>query len=116
MLRCLCLFLLTLLPALAADVSGTWDMTVNTEAGTGNPVFTFEQKGEALSGTYKGLLGEAKLSGTVKGDRIEFSFEGAYEGNRIRIHYSGTIEGAGSMKGVARFGDLGEGTWSGRKR
>jgi hypothetical protein len=116
MLRFLGLMLLTLLPALAADVSGTWDMTVNTEAGTGNPVFIFEQKGESLTGMYKGMLGEAKLSGTVKGEKIDFSFDGAYEGNKIRIQYSGTIEGAAAMKGTARFGDLGEGTWSGKKR
>jgi len=116
MLRFLCLLLLTLLPAVAADVSGTWDMTVNSEAGTANPVFTFQQQGETLTGNYKGLLGEAKVSGTVKGDKVEFSFDGEYDGNKFKVVYSGSLESAGTMKGTARFGDLGEANWTGKKR
>jgi hypothetical protein len=116
MSRMLCLALMILFPALAADISGTWDMTVNSEAGTANPVFTFQQQGETLTGNYKGLLGEAKVSGTIKGDKVEFSFDGEYEGNKFKVVYSGTVESAGLMKGTARFGDLGEASWSGKKR
>lgn len=116
MRKILCIALLFMLPALAADISGTWDMTVNTEAGTANPVFTFQQQGETLTGNYKGLLGEAKVSGTVKGDKVEFSFDGEYEGNKFKVVYTGAVESAATMKGTVRFGDLGESTWTGKKR
>jgi hypothetical protein len=110
------LTLLALLPVLGADISGTWDFTVNTDAGTGNPVFVFEQKGEKLSGTYKGLLGEAKVAGSVTGDKVAFSFEGEAGGERLKVEYSGAVEGPASMKGTVRFGSLGEGTWTAKKR
>src|SRR5262249_3632691 len=45
------------------DVSGAWSVTVETEAGSGNPSFTFKQEGEKLSGKYKGAFGEADLTG-----------------------------------------------------
>src|SRR5262245_13559096 len=54
------------------DVTGAWNVTVETDAGSGNPSFNFKQEGEKLTGKYKGLLGEFDLTGTVKGDKIEF--------------------------------------------
>jgi hypothetical protein len=96
----------------AADVSGSWQFTVETPAGTGNPTFVFEQDGEKLTGTYTGMLGKAEVTGTVKGDRIEFEFEASYEGQKFIIRYAGTVESPTRMKGTARFGDMGEGSWT----
>ena len=61
------LFFLLLLPLalLAADVTGTWDFSVDLDAGSGNPTFTFKQSGEKLTGHYSGALGEADLAGTA---------------------------------------------------
>lgn len=101
---------------LAADVSGSWQFTVETPAGTGNPTFVFQQEGEKLTGTYTGLLGKADVTGTVKGDQIEFEFEASYEGRKFTIRYSGTIESPTRMKGTARFGDMGEGSWTAVKK
>jgi hypothetical protein len=110
------LLLLALLPVLGADISGAWDFTVNTDAGTGNPVFVFQQQGDRLTGTYKGLLGETKLTGSVTGDKVAFSFEGDYGGEKIKVEYAGTIESATSMKGSVRFAGLGEGAWTAKKK
>jgi len=96
------------------DVTGAWSVTVETEAGSGNPSFTFKQEGEKLTGKYKGLLGEADLTGTVKGDKIEFSFKvsGQVEGV---INYAGTTDGK-TMKGKVSLAGLGEGTFTGKKQ
>ena len=67
------------LPLAAVDISGKWQFTVDTDAGSGSPTFVFKQDGEKLSGTYSGLFGTAQLTGTVKGDAIEFSFEAAVQ-------------------------------------
>lgn len=99
-----------------ADVSGSWQFTVETPAGTGNPSFVFQQDGEKLTGTYTGLLGKADVTGTVKGERIEFEFEASWEGQKFTIRYSGTIESPTRMKGTARFGDMGEGSWTAVKK
>lgn len=102
--------------ALAADVTGTWNFTVEIAAGTGNPTFVFQQDGEKLTGTYTGLLGKADLTGTVKGDKIEFHFEASYEGQKFTIRYSGAIESPTRMKGKAQFADMGEGAWTAVKK
>jgi CxxC motif-containing protein len=96
------------------DVTGVWSVTVETEAGSGNPSFTFKQEGEKLTGKYKGLLGEADLTGTVKGDKIEFSFKvsGQVEGV---VTYAGTTDGK-TMKGKVNLAGVGEGTFSGKKQ
>jgi hypothetical protein len=96
------------------DVSGSWSVTVESEAGSGNPSFTLKQDGEKLTGKYKGAFGEADLTGTVKGDKIEFSFKvsGQVEGT---ITYTGTTDGK-TMKGKVNLAGMGEGTFSGNKQ
>jgi hypothetical protein len=96
------------------DVTGSWSVTVETEAGSGTPSFTFKQDGEKLTGKYKGTFGEADLSGTVKGDKIEFSFKvsGQVDGT---ITYTGATDGK-TMKGKVSLAGLGEGTFSGKKQ
>jgi len=108
--------LLAAVAALSADVTGTWNFTVETPAGTGNPTFVFKQDGEKLTGTYTGMLGKADVTGTVKDDKIEFQFEASYEGQKFTIRYTGTIESPTQMKGTARFADMGEGAWTATKK
>lgn len=96
------------------NVTGTWKLTVETQAGTGNPTVTLKQEGEELTGTYKGRLGEAPLKGTVKGNEIKFSFKVSGQGGEMLIEYAGTIE-ADTMKGKVKLGEFGEGTFSGKK-
>ena len=76
----------------------------------------FQQQGDKLTGTYKGVLGEAKVTGVVKGDKVEFSFEGQYDGGKMKVEYTGTIESPASMKGTVRFAALGDGTWTAKKK
>lgn len=96
------------------DVTGAWDVEVQTEQGSGTPAFTFKQDGEKLTGTYKGLLGESALTGTVKGDKIEFSFKvsGQLEGT---VTYTGMTDGK-TMKGKLSLAGMGEGTFTGKKK
>ena len=97
------------------DVSGTWDLTVQTDAGAGNPVFTFKQEGEKLTGTYKGVFGEAPVTGTIKGGEIKFSFKTSGQGQEMTVSYEGTVEAA-AMKGKVSLGELGQGTFTGKKQ
>ena len=100
--------------AQSTNVTGTWKLTVETANGTGNPTLTLKQEGEELSGTYKGRFGEAPLKGTVKGKDINFSLKVSGQGQELQIEYSGTVDGD-TMKGKVKLGELGEGTFSGRK-
>ncbi len=100
----------------AADISGNWVFTVDTDAGSGTPTFVFKQDGEKLTGTYHGTLGEANLTGTVKGDAVEFTFEVSPTGDKIVVKYTGTLEGANKIKGTVDLGGLAKGTFNGEKK
>ena len=102
--------------ALAADanVAGEWDFTVETQAGTGSPHFSLKQDGANVTGTYKGQLGEAPVTGTVKGNELTINFKVSAQGQDLAITYSGTVEGD-SIKGKVSLGELGEGSFTGKK-
>ena len=102
--------------ASAVNISGVWDFAVETQAGSGNPTFTFKQEGETLSGSYKGTFGEGPIKGTVKGSDIMFSVKINAQGQDIEVTYTGKIEGSGQMKGTVKLGEFGEGTWTGKKQ
>ena len=102
--------------AMAADISGAWAFTVESDAGSGNPTFVFQQTGDKLAGTYTGAFGEAKLTGTVTGNKVEFEFEADAGGEKVKVKYTGTIEGAGKMKGTAVLGSLGSASWTAAKK
>jgi hypothetical protein len=97
--------------ASAADISGTWNATVNLGDQTGSPTFTFKQDGEKLTGKYKGQFGEAEVSGKLKGKDIEFSFDIQGGG---KVMYKGTVD-KDTMKGDVNYADQASGTWKGKK-
>ena len=55
------------------------------------------------------------LLATQSGNAITFGFEASFEGNAVKVTYSGTVD-KDAMKGSVRFGDLGEGTFTGKKK
>ena len=98
------------------DVAGAWALTVETGQGSGNPSVTFTQDGEKLTGTYSSqVFGEQPVTGGIKGNAITFSFSASIEGNSFTVTYSGTVE-KDAMKGKVAFGELGEGTFTGRRK
>jgi hypothetical protein len=99
----------------AADVTGTWIMAVETGAGSGSPTFILVQKGEALSGSYKGQLGEAQVTGTVKGEDVTIEYKVEAQGQSLAVKYSGKTDGK-TMSGRVSLGQLGEGTFTGTKK
>jgi hypothetical protein len=96
-----------------ADLSGTWSAAVVLDAGSGTATFVFQQQGTSLSGTYSGVLGEAKVTGTVMGDKVEWSFDGGQVG---KVSFQGTLDGPAKMKGTAEYGQLGKGTFTAEKK
>ena len=102
--------------AAKVDVTGKWAFTVETGAGSGNPVMTFKQEGEKLTGHYSGQLGEADLAGSVKGQNVEFKFTVDVQGQQLNCVYTGAVDGKDSMKGKVDLVGLGEGTFTAKKQ
>jgi len=101
--------------AAGADVTGKWIMAVQTSAGSGSPTFVLVQKGDALSGSYKGQLGEAQVTGTVKGDDVTIEYKVDGQAGSLAVKYSGKTDGK-TMSGKVSLGQLGEGTFTGTKQ
>ena len=98
------------------DVTGAWAFTIDTGNGTGTPSVTFKQDGEKLTGHYSSqVLGERDFTGTVKGNAITFTIDADVQGTAVKVVYSGTVE-KDTMKGKVVLGDLGEGTFTGKRK
>jgi hypothetical protein len=99
-----------------ADVAGKWALTVETAGGTGTPTVELKQDGEALTGTYSStVFGEQKVTGTIKGTAITFGFKTSFQGSDVAVTYTGMAD-ASTMKGKVTVGDIGEGTFTGKKQ
>jgi opacity protein-like surface antigen len=103
-------------PSFAADanVTGKWTMQVETQAGAGSPTFDLKQEGDKVTGQYAGALGQAPVTGTVKGNEVTLSYTVSGQGQEITVTYTGTVEGD-TMKGKVSLGEMGEGTFTGKK-
>lgn len=80
--------------AFAADVSGTWTASFDTQVGQQNYTYTFKVDGDKLTGTAKSNLGEGTITnGTVNGDDVTFTENLSYQGMELMIVYKGKISG-----------------------
>ena len=81
--------------ALAADVSGTWTASFNTQVGQQNYTYEFHVEGTKLTGTAKSnLVGEVTLAdGKVDGNKITFVENGTYQGMPVSFSYTGELVG-----------------------
>lgn len=97
------------------DVTGTWDLSVASDSGSGDAVLVLKQQGQDLTGTYKGRMGEAPVSGSVNGNRVSFAVRLRFRDLSFNVSYSGTVQGD-RMEGTVDFGDGRSGTWKAVRR
>ena len=80
--------------AFAADPSGKWTASFDTQIGQQNYTYEFKVDGEKLTGTAASQNGSSAITeGKVTGDTITFVENLNYQGNSIRIAYTGKISG-----------------------
>lgn len=102
--------------AASGNISGVWNITVETSGGSGSPVFTLKQEGEQVTGTYKGQFGEGPITGTIKGGDVKLVIKISVQGQDIEATYTGKVEGPSDLKGKVQLGTFAEGTWTGKKQ
>ena len=77
---------------------------------------TFKQDGEKLTGNYSSqVVGEQQLTARSRATPSRSAFTASIDGNAVKVTYTGTVE-KDTMKGTVTFGDLGEGTFTGKKK
>jgi hypothetical protein len=98
-------------PARAADVTGKWSATFDTQVGQQKYTFDLKADGEKLTGKAAfermGQAGEADLlEGKVKGDEVSFVETFDAMGTTVRIEYTGKAKGD-EIAFTRKVGDFG---------
>jgi len=88
------------------DITGTWEMTVETPQGQMVITANYKQEGEALTGTHVSEMGEAPLKGAVKGADIEYTITLDMGGQQVSIVHKAKVDGD-TITGSAIVGDMG---------
>ena len=101
--------------AKVTDVTGTWELNVESPMGSRASDAVFTQTGETLGGKMVSARGEVPLTGTIKGDAVTFGINVNVQGQNLQIDYTGTVTGD-TMSGTVVFGSFGDGKWTGKKK
>jgi hypothetical protein len=99
----------------SVNVSGEWDLTLNTPRGEMTSTAKFVQEGEKITVTMTNPRGESTGSGTIKGADIEWTVTRETPRGQITVTYKGKVEG-NTMKGEAQMGDFGTSEWKATKK
>jgi hypothetical protein len=117
MKRLLVAFMLCVVGAFAADITGTWKATGDGQNGPMERTFTFKQDGAKLTGvTESSFAGKSEIKdGKVDGDTVTFSialkfgdqdmtmkYTGKVAGNEIKFKAEGSDGGGMTMEWVAK--------------
>jgi hypothetical protein len=80
---------------IAADVSGNWKGTAETQFGTVERTFAFKVDGNKLTGeTSSDRFGKSTIEdGEVDGDNLSFTITVNFQGNEAKAHYKGKVNG-----------------------
>jgi hypothetical protein len=110
------ILLLAAAPVFAqTNVTGDWDVTINSPQGANTIHVTFKQDGEKLSGVLKGQAGQLPFdNGSVVADDLKFSFTVPIQGTPLEITMTGKVKES-TIEGKAEFGGFGEGDWTAKR-
>ena len=109
--------LVALLAAPAAaqiNLTGDWDMTIESPQGTNTVKVTLTQDGENVSGLFKSQFGELPVTGALTGVDLNIAFSLPIQGQSVDIVMTGKVEGP-TLAGKVQFGGFGEGDWTAKR-
>jgi hypothetical protein len=85
--------------ASAADITGTWTASFDTQIGKQNYTYTFAVDGTTLTGRAKSDNGDVEITeGKVENDTVSFVENLNFQGNPLRIAYTGKITSDNEIK------------------
>ena len=90
----------------AVDITGSWEMTVESPQGTMVITAIYKQDGEVLTGKHTSEMGESPLKGTVKGVDVEYTLTLDMGGQQMSIVHKAKVDGD-TMRGSADIEGMG---------
>ena len=101
------LVLVSLVAISAADITGKWTASFDTQIGKQEYTYDFVVKDSKLTGKMKSNLGESDiLDGKVDGDKVTFGELLKFEGMEVKITYTGTVVSADEIKFTRNVADF----------
>ncbi len=97
------------------DVTGTWELTVESPQGAMTMTANYKQEGETLTGTHVSEMGEMPLKGTVKGVEISYTLTIDAQGQQFVITHKGKVDGD-TITGTADLGEMGSMKWTAKRK
>jgi hypothetical protein len=100
--------------AAAADITGTWEVTIHYPPPDGDyqATYVLKQDGEKITGTYHGMYGPADVTGTITSVDVVLSV--TVHGSTA--HFSGTVSSATKMGGTVTGTSDQPRKWSAEKK
>jgi hypothetical protein len=94
------LLLLDVARVFAADITGTWKASFDTQIGQQNYTYQFVVQGTTLTGKIQSEMGGTSevLQGKVEGDKVSFVEKFKFDGNEIQITYTGQVTSDDEIK------------------
>lgn len=93
-----------------ANLSGSWDVTINYLRGTGQQQFLLQQTDTAVSGEQKGEIFNATLTGKVDADHVVLTSVMHANGYQVPYTFTGVVSG-NTLAGDVRMGEYGMATF-----
>jgi hypothetical protein len=101
------LVLVSMAPIAAADITGKWTASFDTQIGKQDYTYEFVVKDSTLTGKMKSNLGESDvLDGKVDGDKVTFGELLKFEGMEVKITYTGKVVSADEIKFTRNVADF----------
>jgi hypothetical protein len=97
------------------DITGAWEMTVDSPQGQMIITANYKQDGETLTGNHASEMGDMPLKGTVKGADIEYTVTLDMGGQAMSILHKAKVEGD-TIKGTASLGEMGSFTFTAKRK
>jgi hypothetical protein len=104
--------------ATAADISGTWELTIHYPPPDGDYKATYilKQEGEKITGTYQGMYGPADVTGSIKSNDVSLTVTVQLPGGPNTARFSGKVTAATKMSGTVTGTSDQPRKWSAEKK
>jgi autotransporter translocation and assembly factor TamB len=101
--------------AAQANLTGPWEVTIDSPQGAMTIDADLKQQGEALTGVITSPMGTVELKGTFKNDELSFSYTVPLQGQNLDITMTGKLAGE-TIDGLVAIAGLGEVPWKAKRK
>ncbi len=96
------------------DVSGDWEITLNTPQGANAVNLTLKSEADKVTGSLVSPMGTVPVAGTWSGGALAVTASIDLQGTSLQLGLNGKLEGE-ALNGMVKFGDFGEFPFTGKR-